>query len=213
MSWDHWAAKEPRFPAWRRGRSTWLQVFLQSHPSVSVTILSRSLGKGRFCLCFLLVLLLLLLLLLPSSSPPCPSPSLPFFFHCFLFLIFLFLLFLSSSFWLYFLVVIGIFITHSEIIWLPWWLSGKEPTNARDVGLIPGEERSPGEGNGNPLHYPYLGNSMDRRAWWHSKLKTLKEIYPGHNNLKEIRKITIGIIGDKCLKFKKKESWSQNIQK
>ena len=25
--------------------------------------------------------------------------------------------------------------------------------NARDVGLIPGSERSPGEGNGNPLQY------------------------------------------------------------
>ena len=26
------------------------------------------------------------------------------------------------------------------------------PVNARDVGLIPGSGRSPGEGNGNPLH-------------------------------------------------------------
>ena len=26
--------------------------------------------------------------------------------------------------------------------------------------------RSPGEGNGNPLQYPYLENLMDRGTWW-----------------------------------------------
>ena len=31
---------------------------------------------------------------------------------------------------------------------------------------IPGSRRSPGEGNGNPLQYPCLGNPMDRGAWW-----------------------------------------------
>ena len=36
----------------------------------------------------------------------------------------------------------------------------------RDAGLIPGLGRSPGEGNGNPLQYSYLENSMDRGAWW-----------------------------------------------
>ena len=35
----------------------------------------------------------------------------------------------------------------------------------RDAGLIPGLGRYPGEGNGNPLQYSYLENSMDRRAW------------------------------------------------
>ena len=39
------------------------------------------------------------------------------------------------------------------------------PVSARDVGLIPGSGRSPGEGNGNPLQYPCLGNSVDRGAW------------------------------------------------
>ena len=37
--------------------------------------------------------------------------------------------------------------------------------NARDVGLIPGQGRSPGEGNGNPLQHSSLGKSMDRGAW------------------------------------------------
>ena len=42
------------------------------------------------------------------------------------------------------------------------------PTSAgdpRDVGSIPGSGRSLGEGNGNPLHYSCLENSMDRVAW------------------------------------------------
>ena len=34
-----------------------------------------------------------------------------------------------------------------------------------DPGLIPGYGRSPGEGNGNPLQYSFLENSMDRGAW------------------------------------------------
>ena len=41
------------------------------------------------------------------------------------------------------------------------------PGNAGDAGLIPGLGRSPAEGNGNPLQYSSLGNSMDRGgAWW-----------------------------------------------
>ena len=38
--------------------------------------------------------------------------------------------------------------------------------DARDLGSIPGLGRLPGEGNGNPLQYSYLENSVDRRAWW-----------------------------------------------
>ena len=49
---------------------------------------------------------------------------------------------------------------------LPRWLSAKEPTcQAGDMDLIPGLGKSPGEGNGNPLQYSCLGNSMDVRAW------------------------------------------------
>ena len=49
---------------------------------------------------------------------------------------------------------------------LHWWLSGKESAcNAGDLGLIAGSGRSPGEGNGNPLQYSCLENSMDREAW------------------------------------------------
>ena len=38
-------------------------------------------------------------------------------------------------------------------------------SNARDVDLIPGSGRSPGEGNGNPLQYSCLENPMDGEAW------------------------------------------------
>ena len=34
-----------------------------------------------------------------------------------------------------------------------------------DLGSIPGWEKSPGEGNGNPLQYSCLKNPMDRQAW------------------------------------------------
>ena len=38
--------------------------------------------------------------------------------------------------------------------------------NARDLDLISGSGRSPREGNGWPLQYSCLENSMDRGAWW-----------------------------------------------
>ena len=40
------------------------------------------------------------------------------------------------------------------------------PVNAGNVGLVPESGKSPVEGNGNPLQYSCLGNSMDRGAWW-----------------------------------------------
>ena len=41
------------------------------------------------------------------------------------------------------------------------------PANAGDVrgiGLIPGSERSPGRGHGNPLQFSFLDNPVDKRA-------------------------------------------------
>ena len=40
------------------------------------------------------------------------------------------------------------------------------PANVGDTDSIPGSERSPGEGNNNPLQYSCLENSMHRGAWW-----------------------------------------------
>ena len=48
----------------------------------------------------------------------------------------------------------------------PGGSDGKESAcSAEDLDLIPGLGRSPGEANGNPLHYYCLENSMDRGAW------------------------------------------------
>ena len=55
---------------------------------------------------------------------------------------------------------------------------GKESAcNARDLGLIPGLGRSPGEGNGNPLQYSRMENSRLRRPagyspWSHKDSNT-----------------------------------------
>ena len=53
---------------------------------------------------------------------------------------------------------------------LPWWLSGKRThlpkQETLETGLIPGSERSPGKGNGNPFLCSCLGNPTDRGAWW-----------------------------------------------
>ena len=47
--------------------------------------------------------------------------------------------------------------------------------NVGDLGLIPGSGSSPGEGNGNPLQYSCLENSMDRGAWWATAHGVAKE--------------------------------------
>ena len=39
------------------------------------------------------------------------------------------------------------------------------PAMQVDPGSVPGLGRSPGEGNGNPLQYSCLENSMDRGVW------------------------------------------------
>ena len=49
----------------------------------------------------------------------------------------------------------------------PGGSGGKESDcSVGDLSSIPGLGRSSGEGNGNPLQYSGLENSMDRGAWW-----------------------------------------------
>ena len=48
--------------------------------------------------------------------------------------------------------------------------------NVGDLGSIPGLGRSPGEGNGNPLQYSCLENSMDGGAWWATVHGVIKEL-------------------------------------
>ena len=40
------------------------------------------------------------------------------------------------------------------------------PANEGDTSLIPGSEKPPGEGNGNPLQYFCLENPKYIGAWW-----------------------------------------------
>ena len=64
------------------------------------------------------------------------------------------------------------------------------PANAadiRDVGSIPGLERSSRGRDGNPLQYSCLGNSMDRGTWWATvhvaaKSQTLNIHTPSHTH-------------------------------
>ena len=62
----------------------------------------------------------------------------------------------------------GIFIADPvslNLLGFPGGSDGKESAcNAGVPGSIPGSGRSPGEGNGNPLQYSCLENSMDRGA-------------------------------------------------
>ena len=56
--------------------------------------------------------------------------------------------------------------THFNSWGFPGSSTGKEyACNAGNLGSIPGLGRSPGEGNGYPLQYSCLENSMDRGAW------------------------------------------------
>ena len=48
--------------------------------------------------------------------------------------------------------------------------------DTRDGGLIPGSGRSPRGGNGNPLQYSCLENTMDRGARWAT-------VHEGHKEL------------------------------
>ena len=50
------------------------------------------------------------------------------------------------------------------------------PANAGDAGSTPESERSPGEGNGSPLHYSCLEKPMDREAWRATVYGVAKEL-------------------------------------
>ena len=62
----------------------------------------------------------------------------------------------------------------------PGGSDGKESScNVEDLGLIPGLGRSPRDGNGNPLQYSGLENSMDRGVW----RATIHGVAWGHKEL------------------------------
>ena len=57
-------------------------------------------------------------------------------------------------------------LNRTELLGLPSWRQFQNTSanagDERDAGLNPGSERSPGEGNGNPLQYSCLEHLMDR---------------------------------------------------
>ena len=61
---------------------------------------------------------------------------------------------------------------------LPWWLNCTESENPSAntgcLGLTPGSGRYPGERNGNPLQYSWLGNPMEQGARWAPALGVTK---------------------------------------
>ena len=59
------------------------------------------------------------------------------------------------------------FVSSVNIMGFPGGSDRKESAcNVGDLDLIPGSGRSPGEGNGYPLQYSCLENSLDRGACW-----------------------------------------------
>ena len=56
------------------------------------------------------------------------------------------------------------------------------PTNAGDVGSIPGLGRSPGGGNGNPLQW-IPENPLDNGAWWATVLGVAKSDMIKHTHM------------------------------
>ena len=60
---------------------------------------------------------------------------------------------------------------------LPLWSAGKEFSHITgDAGDLASPGRFPGEGNGNPLQYSFLGNPVDRGAWQATSSKDSKEL-------------------------------------
>ena len=52
-----------------------------------------------------------------------------------------------------------------------------------DMGSVPGSGRSPGEGNGNPLHYSCLENPMEEPTEGPSGLESRGSQRVGHNSV------------------------------
>ena len=74
---------------------------------------------------------------------------------------------LQSSMFLFLLLFIIHFMAQTPLAkGFPCSSVGKKSAcNAGDLSSIPGSQRSPGGGNGNPLQFSCLENPMNRRAW------------------------------------------------
>ena len=63
-------------------------------------------------------------------------------------------------------------------------------SNAGDPGLIPGLERSAGEGNGNPPQCSCLENPMEGGAWW----ATVRRVSKSQTRLRDFTSLAVYVI-------------------
>ena len=103
---------------------------------------------------------------------PCPFSSQVFFLFIFSFFLFLTLFHCLSHFTSFIPCIFSLLSAPSGGSNRNWWGYRGGGSDAKEsacsvggLGLIPGSGRSPGEGNGNPLQYSCLENSMGRGAW------------------------------------------------
>ena len=88
--------------------------------------------------------------------------------------------------------------TYASFIYLAQMVKKPTTCNAGDLGSIPASEKSPGDGNGYPLHYSYLENSMDRGAWGitvHGNTTELPTLYQIHFKLLRTQQYGAYILG------------------
>ena len=79
----------------------------------------------------------------------------------------LILRFLLDTYSPFYIQMLEIFLSIEEVRGFSGGLDGKDSAcNVGNPGLIPELGRSPGQGNGNPLQYSCLENSLDRGTWW-----------------------------------------------
>ena len=86
------------------------------------------------------------------------------------------------------------------------------PANAEDVGSIPGSGRSPGGGNGNPLQYSCLENTMDGGTWLttvHRGAKSWTRLSNWAQHTHRWLKTTELILWE----FWRPEVWNQNVDR
>ena len=62
--------------------------------------------------------------------------------------------------------------------------------DVRDMGLIPGLGRSPGEGHDNPFQQSCMENPMDRGAWW----ATVHRVTKSQTGLKQLSTCTHALV-------------------
>ena len=83
--------------------------------------------------------------------------------------------------------------------------SKESACNRGNPGSIPVSGRSPGEGNGNPLQYSCLENSMDRGAWQATVHRvancwdTIEQLSPSHYRVLSVQIIFLHLLS--CLVF------------